>query len=103
MLFSLKILHSDWSDLFFHTPMNTIVFFDRPSSLWLAMRAVVHSYKTNECKVYIFFNKNSTTLNKIHYTQIFVIYYKKVVGLLIIGIDINIFGFYCAIQEQKDY
>ena len=28
-------------------------------------------------------NKNSTILNLINYTQIFVIYYKKVVGLLI--------------------
>ena len=38
MLFSLKILRSDWSDLFFHTPMNRIFTSPRPlRSDWICV------------------------------------------------------------------
>ena len=36
------------------------------------------------------------------YAQIFVICYKKLVRLLIISIDINVFGYYCAMKEKMD-
>ena len=107
MLFSLKILRSDWTHLFFHTRMNRIYTSTHPlHSDWLCVTLLTPNCdvtvmlfmdKPNVREV-ILFNRNSTILNQINCTQIFVIQNKKVVGLLIISIDINIY-----MKEKKRF
>ena len=115
MLFSLKILRSDWSKaiLFFSSFYNEQNFyFAPPPSLWLACVTLLIAIcdvtvplfidKTNVREV-ILFNKNSPILNQINYTQIFVVYYKKRKKIIIIIIDLNIFLVYRAIRAFMQF